>query len=336
MKEALFYKKEAGLKTKCLLCPRSCLVEEGKAGVCGVRKNIAGIMYSMVYARPCATSLDPIEKKPLFHFLPGETTLGIATIGCNLLCKFCQNWHISSEHRSQGSIEQDFPERTPEEIVELCHSSKSRIISYTYTEPTIFYEYALDTAILAKKEGVRNVLVTNGYINEKPLRKLCKYIDAANVDLKGFSEEFYRVVCRGTLEPVLKSLKLLKEEGVWVEITNLVIPGLNDKDEDFEKLSSWIEKELGREVPLHLSRYHPDYKMLDTDSTPLKRLEDAKKICMKHLDFVYVGNVTKNSDTVCPGCGSIVIKRAVMGLTENNMDNGRCPKCNRMIPGVWK
>lgn len=334
MKEAQYYSKLKGNLVKCELCPWNCTIAPEKRGMCGVRQNQKGKLYSLVFARPCAMHADPIEKKPLYHFLPGAWAFSIATIGCNFFCGFCQNWQISKA--ATDSIEKQFEEVLPEKVVELCKKNGCDTISYTYTEPTIFYEYMLETAKLARKAGIKNTIVSNGYINEAPLKELCKLLDGANIDLKGFTEEFYQKTCKGKLEPVLKSLKILKQEGVWLELTNLVVPGLNDDFKKIEEMCQWISKELGRDVPLHFSRFHPDYKMTDAKITPMETLEKAKKIAEKYLDYVYIGNVGGESNTICPKCKSVVIRRSMMDVNENKLKNGKCFKCESQIAGVWK
>jgi len=264
-KKALYWKKENG-KIRCNLCPQNCLISEEKVGFCGVRKNIKGKLISLVYAKPCSINLDPIEKKPLYHFLPGETALSIGTLGCNLKCVFCQNWEISRANPEEYNLET----KTPKEIIELVKESKAKIIAYTYTEPTIFYEYMLDIAKLARKEGIKNVIVSNGFIQEKPLKELIKFIDAANIDLKAFDDNFYKKNCLGRLGPILRTLKILKESGVWIEITNLIIPGKNDDMKKIEEMCKWIKNELGEDIPIHFSRFFPMYKLNYIKSTPIE------------------------------------------------------------------
>ncbi len=329
MKEALYWKKEKG-KIRCELCPQNCLISEGKVGFCGVRKNIKGKLISLVYAKPCSINLDPIEKKPLYHFLPGEAALSIGTIGCNFACKFCQNWEIS---KAKPNIS-NFRIVNSEEIIKITKENNAKIIAYTYTEPTIFYEYMLDIAKLAKKEGIKNVIVSNGFIQEEPLKELVKYIDGANIDLKAFDDNFYKKYCSGKLKPVLKTLKILKNNNVWLEITNLIIPGLNDDIEQIEQMCKWISKELGKDVPLHFSRFFPMYKMDHIESTPTKTLEKAAKIAKKYLNYVYIGNVPADDNTYCPDCNKEVISRERFS-SSNNLINGKC-SCGYKIPGVWK
>ncbi|KYK25763.1 hypothetical protein AYK26_01990 [Euryarchaeota archaeon SM23-78] len=333
MKEALYCEKLKNNLVKCELCPRFCTIKPGNLGLCGVRQNNKGKLVSLVYARPCAMHVDPIEKKPLYHFMPGARAFSIATIGCNFFCSFCQNWQISKA--DADDMINRYEEVMPEKAIELCNENKCNIMSYTYTEPTIFYEYMLDMAKLARKEGIKNTIVSNGYINEEPLRELCKVLDGANIDLKAFTNDFYTKVCKGTLEPVKNTLKILKEEGVWLEVTNLVVPGLNDDFKKIEEMCKWISEELGRNVPIHFSRFHPDYKMTDVEPTSLKTLEKAKEIAQKYLDYVYLGNIGGESNTLCPKCKAVVIRRALFGF-ENRTKQGKCPKCSHKIAGVWE
>jgi pyruvate formate lyase activating enzyme len=327
-KEAMFWKREKD-KIRCELCPQNCLIAEGKVGFCGVRQNKDNKLITLVYNKPCSVNLDPIEKKPLYHFLPGETALSIGTVGCNFACEFCQNWEIS---KAKPDISK-FKIVKPEQIIEIAKQNNAKIIAYTYTEPTIFYEYMLDIAKLAKKEGIKNVIVSNGFINEKPLKKLAKYIDGANIDLKAFDKGFYKKNCSGRLEPVLKALKLLKENNIWLEITNLIIPGRNDDMKKIKEMCKWIKNELGEHVPLHFSRFFPMYKMDDIESTPTETLEKAANIAKKYLNYVYMGNVPADDDTYCPNCGKKVISRMVFS-SDNNLKQGKC-SCGQEIPGVF-
>jgi len=334
MKQALYYKKLNNDMVKCELCPWLCNIQPDKRGSCGVRQNMNGKLVSLVYARPCAVHVDPIEKKPLYHFLPGARAFSIATIGCNFFCGFCQNWQISKA--DAGNIDKRYEELMPEKVIELCKENSCNIISYTYTEPTIFYEYMLDIAKLARKQGIKNTMVSNGYINEEPLKELCKVMDGANIDLKAFTNEFYQKVCKGKLEPVLNTLKILKKEGVWIEVTNLVVPGLNDDFKKIEEMCKWISENLGRNVPIHFSRFHPDYKMSDKEPTPIETLEKAKKIAEKYLNYVYLGNIGAESNTLCPKCKAVVIQRSFFGDSKNKTKKGKCPECSHKIAGVWE
>lgn len=335
LKEALFYDKLSDRIAQCRLCPRACVIPEGRRGFCGTRQNREGKLYSLVYARPVSIHIDPIEKKPLFHFLPATTSFSIATAGCNLKCKFCQNWQISQalpEELRYTCIE-------PQELVEKLKESGAKSIAYTYTEPTIFYEYVFETAKLVRKAGLANVMHSNGYINEKPLRELCPYLDAANIDLKGFTDEYYQQMSQGTLEPVLRSLKVLKEEGVHLEITNLVLPGYNDSEDEIIRMCLWIKENLGADTPVHFSRFSPMYKLTHLAPTAVETLERARKIALDcGLKYVFIGNVAGHpaESTYCPGCGRVLIERRGYFILRNDIKNGRCPFCGEEIEGVWK
>jgi pyruvate formate lyase activating enzyme len=349
--KASYFKPLENGSVQCLLCPRHCFIKDGDRGACRVRANYGGTLYALTYGKPVALNNDPIEKKPLNHFLPGTKSLSVATIGCNFGCVFCQNWHISQEYPENGNHldliayvsellpdKKDLTQLLPSEIVQLAKLLNADSISYTYTEPSVFFEYMLDTAKEARKAGLKNVWVTCGYLEEKPLRELCKYLDAANVDLKGFSEEFYSRYCGSTLAPVLKTLMILKEEKVWFEITNLVIPQANDSDEMIRKMCVWIRENLGTDVPLHFSRFIPHYKLQDRPETPFATLQRAAKIAKEEgIKYVYIGNVwTKGvEDTLCPNCGKTIVKREFMNVLENNIKDGKCKFCNAPIPGVW-
>jgi len=335
-KQALFWSKLSDLAVACQLCPRKCTIPDGKRGFCGVRENRGGTLYTLSYSKLVSLNdLDPIEKKPLFHFLPSTRTLSIATAGCNLKCKFCQNWQISQKLPE----EVDYRDVTPEELVEMAKHSGVPTIAYTYSEPTIFYEYMLETAKLAKEAGLRNVMHSNGYINEEPLRELAGYLDAANIDLKGISDEYYGKFTGGTVEPVLRSLKVLKQEGVHLEITNLVLPGFNDDQESVKEMCLWIKENLGEDIPVHFSRFWPMYKMVSLDPTPPETLErigrDAEDC---GLNYVYIGNVAGNpaESTYCPDCSRIVIKRVGYMIQEVNLEDGKCKFCGEKISGVWE
>lgn len=332
MKEALFYKKENN-SIKCELCPRSCIIKENQKGWCGTRKNIKGKLYSLVYEKPCAMHVDAIEKKPLYHFLPGSKAFSIGTVGCNLGCEFCQNHSIARAHPE----EHDFQEVKPDDVLKLAVTNKCSSIAYTYTEPTVFYEYALDIAKLAKKNNLKNAIVSNGFINEKPLKELCRYIDSANIDLKSFNDAFYKKYCNASLSPVLDSLKTLKENKVWLEITNLVIPGLNDNPKDFEKMCIWIKNELGKNVPLHLSRFYPYYKLDYIQPTSIETLKKLSKIAKEHLDYVYIGNILtdKDANTYCSHCQSLLVERDGFNILKNEIREGVCPECKKSVPGIW-
>ncbi|MBU1026628.1 MAG: AmmeMemoRadiSam system radical SAM enzyme [Candidatus Margulisbacteria bacterium] len=333
--EAKYWREMEDKYVQCELCPNLCVIPNLGRGRCGVRINIEGKLYSLVYGKPVAVHIDPIEKKPLSHFLPGTAVFSIATAGCNLGCIFCQNWQISQVKPEDA----DHYNLSPEEIVTVIKKNKLPSIAYTYTEPTVFYEYMLATAKLAKKAGIKNVMHSCGYINPKPLKELLQYMDAANIDLKGFSEEYYQEMSFGRLEPVLTSLKTIKQEGVWLEITNLIIPGKNDDPKMIRDMCKWIKNELGTDVPLYFGAFHPNYKLKNVPPTPVKTLEMAHKIAKEEgLKYVYIGNVYGHfgEDTYCPKCGKTVIKREGYKIVENDLVDGKCKFCGEEIAGVWK
>lgn len=320
---------------RCTICPKRCRVPAGHSGECRVRMNVDGTLVASTFARPCAVHVDPMEKKPLFHFFPGESILSIGTAGCNLHCKNCQNAEIS-----QGNPE-DVPsyELQPADVPALAKRHGCRHVAYTYTEPLVSYEYALACCQAARSAGLSNVLVTAGYINEEPLRALLPHVDAANVDIKAFSDTFYREVCSATLEPVLRAVLLMKKAGVHVEITNLVIPTLNDADELFEKLCAWLRDQAGDETPLHFSRFFPQFRMTHLPPTPVETLLRAREIARKAgLKHVYVGNaeVEDGETTRCAGCGARLVVRQRYVIAENRITkSGTCPECGRRVGGVW-
>jgi pyruvate formate lyase activating enzyme len=312
-----------------------CLIEPGQSGECRVRINIDGVLRTVVYGFPCSMYIDPIEKKPLFHFLPGTGILSIATVGCNLHCLNCQNWQISQANPEDVAAEYWPPKR----LVAAIKRSNCPSLAYTYTDPVVYYEYTYDTAKLARSAGIHNVLVTAGYINEQPWKELLKYIDAANIDLKGITEDFYVRVCSGTLRPVQEALLIAKASGILVEVTNLIIPTLNDKDKQIRELSRWVKANLGRETPLHFSGFTSKYKMHHLPPTSLKTLETAREIAISEgLDYVYIGNVRsrEGENTYCPGCKKLLIERRGYFILQNRLKNGNCPDCGREIYGVWK
>lgn len=336
LKEASFYQKQKDQTVQCQLCPRQCLIPKNRRGFCGVRENREGMLYTLSYGKLVSLTFnDPIEKKPLFHFLPGELTLSLATAGCNLRCLFCQNWEISQ--RTPDELHYNY--LSPAELVRLVKEAKRRVIAYTYTEPTIFYEYMLDCARLARKEGLKNIMHSNGFIQEEPLRQLAKFLDAANIDLKGFSDDFYAKLSSGTLEPVLRSLKILKEEGVHLEITNLILSGYNDDMELIRKMCLWIKENLGQDTPLHFSRAFPMYKLNSLNPTPVATLEKARQVCLDcGLLYVYIGNVAGHpaENTYCPSCKKVIIERRGYFVAGIGIENGRCKFCGQKIEGVWE
>ncbi len=333
-KEALFYKKLDNKIVQCQLCPRRCIIPDGARGFCAVRENRGGTLYTLVYARPVAIHIDPIEKKPLFHFLPSTTAFSIATAGCNLRCKFCQNWEISQVRPE----EIEYTSVPVQDLIERVKKSRSPTIDYTYTEPTIFYEYMLECAKLSKEKGIRNIMHSCGYINEEPLRQLAKYLDAANIDLKGFSDEYYIKMSDATLGPVLNSLKILREEGVFIEITNLILYGYNDDPETIRKMCLWIKENLGADTPLHFSRFFPMYKLTSLNPTPVEALEKARQIAQEcGLKYVYIGNLAGHpaENTYCPKCHALLIERRGYFVLQNNIKDGKCKFCGEKIAGIW-
>lgn len=335
-KEAMLYGQLENKKVHCYLCPHECHITESNFGFCGIRKNIDGKLYSMVYNEPITANADPIEKKPLYHFLPGSNSFSIATIGCNFKCEFCQNWRISQSDKKDGKSYGNY-ELTPEDIVGRAEKQNCQSIAYTYTEPTIFFEYAYDISKIAKEKNISNVFVTNGYMSTKAIEKIHPYLDAANVDLKFFKDKTYRNICKGRLKPVLDSIRLMREKGIWLEITTLVVPGQNDSEEELSDIASFIS-EVGNEIPWHLSRYHPNYKYDKSPATPIETLKKAKDIGKKAgLKYIYLGNIgVEGTDTYCYNCGSILVKRSILGTSRNNIKNGKCYNCGKEIDGVWK
>lgn len=333
MKEALYYKKLKNRIVLCQLCPKFCTLKPNQIGDCKARKNINGKLQSLVYALSCSVAIDPIEKKPLFHFLPGARALSIGTTGCNLHCKFCQNWSTS-----QSNIE-DCGSKTisPKEVIKEAVKNNCDVVAYTYNEPTIFYEYVLETAKLAKKAGLKNIIVSNGYINQEPLKEWCKYIDAVNIDLKAFTEKFYNELTTASLKPVLKTIKTLHQLGVWIEITNLLIPTCNDEPKEIRKMCKWISNNTDKNTPLHFSRFFPNYKLLNKEPTLTKTLIKAQKIAQKYLNHVYIGNIQtpKGENTYCPKCNKLLIERVGYSITQNNIKNNQCG-CGITIKGVWE
>ncbi|MGZ3591958.1 MAG: AmmeMemoRadiSam system radical SAM enzyme [Thermodesulfobacteriota bacterium] len=329
-----YFSSLSGGEIQCELCPKRCRVGKGQRGFCRVRENRDGKYYSLVYGNPCAVHVDPIEKKPFFHVLPASNSFSLATAGCNLQCKFCQNWEIS-QASPEDLNNDDLP---PELVIARAKETGARSVAYTYVEPMIFYEYMFDTGLLAKKAGLLNVCHSNGFINPEPLRNLCRVMDAANIDLKGFSEEFYREICGGELHPVLEALKIYRQSKVHLEITNLVIPTKNDDMDVLKEMCLWIKKELGGETPVHFSRFYPLYKLKSLPPTPVSTLEKARSIGLSvGLEYVYIGNVPghEGENTFCPKCKKMIIKRAGYMVGEINLKEGKCRYCGKPIPGIW-
>lgn len=323
------------MDVQCELCPKGCVIAHGQSGECRIRVNLDGTLRAVTYGHPCSVHLDPVEKKPVHHFLPGTKILSIATVGCNLHCKNCQNWEISQENPESVTAYR----LPPEQIPAYARRSNCPSVAYTYTDPVVFYEYTLDGCMAAREAGLRNVLVTAGYINREPMEKLCQHVDAANIDLKCLSEEFYREICDATLKPVLSTLVLAKSLGVMVEVTNLVIPTLNDGDDQIRSLCKWIAGNLGRETPLHFSRFSPRYRMKNLPPTPAATLERAFEIARAEgLYHVYIGNLlsAKGQDTSCHSCGGLLVERRGYEVLQNKIDSGRCPACRTEVYGIWK
>ncbi len=335
MKEAYLYEKQKDLRVHCILCNHRCIIADGKRGICNVRENRSGILESLVYGKIVATHCDPIEKKPLFHFLPGSRSYSIATVGCNFRCLFCQNADIaqmpSDHNRIMGN------EMTPDQIVKDALDTHCVTISYTYTEPTIYFEVAVDTARLAVSKGLKNVFVSNGYMSEECLQYLSPDLHAANVDLKSFNPIFYKEQCGAKLDSVLNTLEMMKDMGVWLEVTTLLIPGLNDSVEELKELSRFLAN-LDTNIPWHISRFHPTYRLTNVSPTPPESLRKARDIGFEAgLNYVYTGNIPGDDGekTLCHNCGTLLIDRFGFNVEQNSIRRDHCPKCDTEIPGVW-
>lgn len=326
LKSARFYKEEEENKIRCQLCPHSCLISESKTGICQVRKNVNGKLYSLNYGKVSSLGVDPVEKKPLYHFYPQAEVLSLGSWGCNMSCQFCQNWQISQQKPPLNDFE-------PEEIVQLALRKNVDLIAYTYSEPTVFYEYMFDTAKIAQENNIKNIMVSNGFIEQEALKELIPYLDAANIDLKAFNDHFYKQYCSGSLESVKKTIKLLAEE-IHLELTTLIVTDLNDDLKELEKMFEWIAN-LNNNIPLHLSRYHPAYK-LDNPPTDLELMKDAYYLAKKYLNNVYLGNtiIKDTADTYCSSCGKKIIKRKSYRV-ENKMEDNYCPNCGQKIYGEF-
>jgi pyruvate formate lyase activating enzyme len=329
------YAQETPRGLKCLICPNECTLKVNEVSDCRTRINHKGKLYTIAYGNPCAVHIDPIEKKPLMHFLPSSKAYSIATAGCNLACLNCQNWNISQKSPKETRN----MDLMPGKVVDECLRNDCESIAYTYSEPIVFYEYVLDTAKIARSKGVKNVVVSAGFIHEKPLRAWCKYIDAANIDLKSFDDQIYMRLNAGKLQPVLDTLKIYKEEGVWLEITNLVVPSWTDDLDMIKKMCDWLYDNGFEDTPLHFSRFHPTHKLTKLPATPVQTLTQAREIAMNAgLNYVFIGNVpgTEGSNTYCPGCKKLIIERRGYFIQQNHIKENSCEFCGQKIAGVWK
>ncbi len=334
MKEALLYESLDHERVECRLCSHFCRISPGAYGICGVRRNAGGRLETLTYGRPLIQGVDPVEKKPLYHFLPGSAVYSIATPGCNFRCSFCQNWRISQVKR--GNVPWDTSDYSPSETVGLAMENACKSIAFTYTEPTVFYELAMDISEIARSRGVRTVMVSNGFMSGKALETLLPMTDAFNIDLKSFSEDFYRTVCGARLGPVLDNLRAIKKSGSWLEITTLVIPGMNDSEDELDRAAEFIA-EIGSDTPWHISRFFPNFKLQDIKPTPQESLDRALRAAGRHgLEFVYTGNTGRNNETRCNSCKRILIERVGYSVRSSIGENGSCPGCGNRIPGIWK
>ncbi len=332
--EARYYKKLEDLRLECELCPRKCQVGDTEVGYCGVRENCGGTYYSLVYGNPCAVHVDPIEKKPFYHFHPDSKAFSIATAGCNVNCKFCQNWQISQVGPRQ-TVNEHLP---PATVVERAQRYGASIIAYTYSEPVVFFEYMIDTARLGREQGLKSAVITGGHIMPEPLKELIGCVDAIKVDLKGFSEDYYRDIVSGELKPVLEALSIMAEQDVWTEIVYLVVPGLNDRPKEVREMCRWIVKNMGPDVPVHFSRFHPQYRLRNLPPTPVDTLTGLRELALEvGLNYSYVGNVPghEGEHTYCPGCGKILVHRRGYSVFVRGLRNGKCEKCGKVIAGKW-
>lgn len=335
MKEAMFYRKLANDVVQCRLCNHFCAIKPGDRGICAVRKNVSGKLITLVYGKAVSEAVDPVEKKPLFHFLPGTLTYSVATVGCNFSCLFCQNWEISQAPKLSGEVAGY--DLSPEEIVRKAALSGCPSISYTYTEPTIFFEYAYDTAVIAHKRGLKNIFVSNGFMTKEAIDVIAPYLDAINVDIKGSTEEFYRGIVGARLKPVLENVKYLWEKGIWTEVTTLIVPGHNDDDKSLAKIAEFVAG-VDVNMPWHVSRFFPHYRMTDVAPTSVDALKRAYKIGKKAgLKYIYVGNLPASGyeNTVCPKCGKVVVGRNGYQIGAIDVKNGKCGFCGEMIRGIW-
>jgi pyruvate formate lyase activating enzyme len=333
--EARFYEKLPGKRIQCKLCPRGCMVGDGGRGHCRVRENRGGKYYSLVHSRVCAAHVDPVEKKPFFHFYPGVLAFSIATAGCNVNCKFCQNWEISQ------AKPEDLPAAClpPADVAATAKRNQCAAVAFTYSEPTVFNEYVTDTADAVREQGLKSIVVSNGFIQQEPLKKLCRHVDAIKIDLKAFSSSYYRDVVNGELQPILDTLVTIRKQQRWLEIVHLVVPTLNDRDAEFRELARWVKSNLGPEVPIHFTRFRPLYLLKNLPPTPVETLERAKAIAdTEGLRYVYIGNVPGHpaENTYCPKCKRLLIERAGFTVTQMHVRKGKCEYCQHPIPGVWR
>lgn len=352
MHQATLYKQLANNKVQCTACKQNCIISPDNTGICGVRQNKNGKLYLLVYGKVSSYNIDPIEKKPLYHFMPSTEIFSLGTVGCNFSCDFCQNWDSSQitkgiknkllKEKKIKDIDVEISklgyELPPNKIVEICIKKNIPSIAYTYNEPSIFFEYAYDTAKLANKKGIKNVFVTNGYETEEALKLIKPYLNAMNIDLKSFNDDFYKKICKARLQPVLDTIKLAHKLGIWIEITTLIIPGKNDSDEELRQIANFILS-IDKNIPWHITAFHPDYNMTDIPSTSLNTIQKAYNIGKKAgLNYVYVGNISddEHSSTYCPNCNALLIKRSGYSISIENIKNGKCLKCNEKIAGVWK
>lgn len=337
----LFYQTLKQKALKCLACSHQCIIRPGDSGICGVRQNQAGRLKLLVYGRPCSLAVDPIEKKPLYHFLPGTKIFSLGTFGCNFKCKFCQNWDISQIAKNRKITDSLFENLKYWPSADIIKETKDRglpAIAYTYNEPTIWTEYAIDIAKLAKKQGLKNVYVSNGYMSRQTCDYVSQYIDAINIDLKSFSENFYLKTCQARLQPVLDNIVYLHQLGLWLEITTLVIPGANDSKQELKKIADFLVN-VSPDMPWHLSAFHPNYQMLDKPSTSYTKLLEAKQIGQQAgLKYIYIGNLPaqEHNNTYCPKCGELLIERQYMDAIIKGLTKGRCHECQEKIAGVFK
>ncbi len=334
-REALFYNQLSNGNVECLLCHHSCVIKPNAIGLCRVRFNRDGSLYSAVYARPAAVVVDPVEKEPLYHFMPGSNALCVGTAGCSFTCLFCQNWQLSQ--RSPDDLE-DHYNYSPARLVQLAEDRGVQLISFTFNEPTVSYEYLYDTALAAREKGIKIILHTNAFVKTEPLKMLLPLISACVVDLKGFTDSYYSDVCGGSLPTVLSNLISIKKAGIWLEVVNLVVPGLNDQEQNIAEMCKWLNNNLGNDTPLHFSRFFPAYKLADLSPTPVQTLEKAYAIAKDNeLQYVTLGNTPghRNSSTYCPECGGIIIKRLHVAVEQVNLENGNCSHCGMPVAGVW-